>query len=69
MRIRTDNIGNGLPSHITNTVPDTIAICAAMTKKWSLRARFNRLYRLVRRTNQGDARFVQHFDSIGTATI
>ena len=48
MRIRTDNIGNGLPSHITNPAPNTIAICAAMTKEWSLRARFNWLHRLVR---------------------
>ena len=30
MRIRTDNIGNGLPSHITNPAPNTIAICIAM---------------------------------------
>ena len=30
MRIRTDNLGNGLPSHITNPAPNTIAICIAM---------------------------------------
>ncbi len=30
MRIRTNNISNGLPSHITNPAPNTIAICIAM---------------------------------------
>ena len=30
MRTRTNNIGNGLPSHITNPAPNTIAICIAM---------------------------------------
>ncbi len=30
MRTRTNNIGNGLPSHVTNPAPNTIAICIAM---------------------------------------
>ncbi len=30
MRTRTNNIGNGRPSHITNPAPNTIAICIAM---------------------------------------
>ncbi len=30
MRTRTNNIGNGLPSQITNPAPNTIAICIAM---------------------------------------
>ena len=30
MRTRTNNIGNGLPGHITNPAPNTIAICIAM---------------------------------------